>query len=433
MESEIIGIIGMVIFVILVLLGCWVGFAATAVGLIGTWLIKGWDGMGGVAGFIPYTVNASFELSVIPLFIIMGHMAYHAGLTGNLYRAGRMWFGHLRGGLAIATIFAAAGFGACTGSSTASAAIFAKVAVPEMKKYNYSDTLSTGSVASAGTLASLIPPSIVIVLYGILTEQSVGKLLIAGFIPGIIQAIFFSVTVWVWCSIYPESGKALDTESWRNRFSSLKGTSPMVLLIIIMFFGLYAGVFTPTEAGGIGAFVVFLLATFTRKLTLNTLKKSLIDTGNTTAMIFATLLGVMILLRFFALSGVTISVTNFLLSLPVSRYTMLFLILGIYLVLGMLISAIGMMMLTVPFVFPVIVKLGFDPLWFGIIVVVMCEIAFLTPPVAMNIYAVKAMTPDISIETIIKGIVPFLLVSFLFIVFLIIFPDVVLWLPKMME
>jgi C4-dicarboxylate transporter, DctM subunit len=431
-EAHIIGALGILIFIVLVVMGCWIGFAAATVGLIGVFVLKGWEGMAGLAGFLPYAVNASFSFSVIPLFIIMGYFAFYAGLTGNLYDTTRKWVGHLPGGLAIATIFGAAAFGACTGSSTAAAAVFGKVAIPEMKKYNYSEKLASGSVASAGTLASMIPPSIIMVLYGILTEQSIGKLLIAGFIPGIVQAILFSIVVLVWCSLVPSAGKAMNRSSWKMRFIALKGTCGMLILLLIILVGLYTGVFTPTEAGGIGAFAALMLSIVMKKLTWENYKLALVETGKTTSMIFATLLGVMILLRFLTLSGITMAVAQALIALPLPKVGILLVILVIYLIMGMIVSATGMMMLTLPFIFPVIINLGYDPLWFGIVVVTMCEIAFITPPVSMNIYAVKSVAPEIATETIIQGTMPFLLITFVFVGLLIVFPEIALWLPNMM-
>jgi len=431
-DPTIVGIIGVAVFLILVVMGTWIGFAATVVGIVGITVIKGWGAVGGVAGFLPYSVTASFALSVIPLFIIMGYFAYYAGLTGDLYHTARQWVGHLPGGLAIATTFGAAAFGACTGSSTASAAVFGKVAIPEMKKYNYSNRLAAGSVATAGTLASMIPPSVVMVIYGILTEQSVGTLLIAGFIPGILQALLYSLLIYGWCKFLPSSGGSVAPASWKDRFIALKDTWGMLLLMTSIIAGLYVGIFTPTEAGGIGAFVALLMALGLRKLTWENLRLSLIETGKTTAMIFVTLVGVLILLRFLALSGITVAFTSAMISAPLPPAGVLTIIVFVYVILGMFVSATGMMMLTLPFVFPVITNLGYDPIWFGILVVTMCEIAFLTPPVAMNLYAVKSVTPDVPMEDIIKGVIPFLLTAVVFIIIISVFPQIVLWLPGTM-
>ena len=417
----------------MVILGSWIGFAAATVGLIGVWFIKGAGAMASLSGFLPYSTAASFSFSVIPLFILMGYFAFHAGLTGDLFKTARQWFGHMPGGLAIATTFAAAGFGACTGSSTAAAAVMGKVAIPEMTRYKYDPTLTAGAVAASGTMASMIPPSVIIVIYGVLTEQSIGTLLIAGFLPGISEALLYSGMIYFRCLLNPKLGAALPAASWRARFVSLKGTGGMLLLIVIILGGIYGGVFTPTEAGGIGAFGALLMAFFSGKLTWTVVRNSLLDTAKTTAMIFATLIGVLIFLRFLALSGVTTAFTSAMLALPWPPLAILFVVLGIYVFLGMFVSATGMLMLTLPLVFPVITGLGYDPIWFGIIAVRMCEVAFITPPVGMNVYAVKSVVPELAVEDIFKGTFWFLAMDIINIMLLIAFPAIALWLPSTMQ
>lgn len=433
MEPEIAGLIGTAVFLILVIIGVWVGFAAAAVGIIGMAILKSWGTAGGVAGFLPYTVTASFSLSVIPMFIIMGFFAHYGGVTRDLFTTARHWFGHLPGGLAIATIFGSAGFGACCGSSQAAAAVMGKVAIPEMKRYNYDSKLAAGAAASAGTLAVMIPPSINMVIYGVLTEQSVGKLFIAGVFPGILEATLFAITVYAWSRIVPGIGAALPAATWKQRFTSLKGSGGMLIIAAVVIGGIYAGVFTPTEAGGIAAISALVIAMVSRQLTWTNFKDSLLDTGKTTAMIFLTLIGILVLLRFLALSGTVRLFISSLLGLPVPPLGTLIIIIFIYLILGMFVSVIGMLMLTLPVFFPIIVELGYDPIWFGILVVTVSEIAFITPPVAMNIYAVKAVSPDIPTEEIIKGVLPFLAMAVVFIVIIIAFPDIATWLPGTMK
>ena len=418
---------------VLVALGTWIGFAAALIGLIGVTLIRGWGAMSGVAGFIPFSATASFSLSVIPLFILMGYFAFYAGLTRDLFSTARSWFGHFPGGLAIATTFGSAGFAACSGSSTAAAAVMGKVAIPEMQRYNYDTKLAAGSVACSGTIASMIPPSVVMVIYGIITEQSVGTLLIAGFLPGILEAVLYSGMIYTRCRINPSLGGALPAASWKERIFSIRGIWGMVVLMVIILGGLYIGVFTPTEAGGIGAFGALLMAAGLRRLSFAHLKESLLETGKTTAMIFATVVGVLILLRFFALSGVTKAFIDVMLNAPWPPLAILSFILLIYLILGMFISAIGMLMLTLPLVFPVVVGLGYDPIWFGIIAVRMAEIAFITPPVGINVYAVKSVVPGITVEDIFKGTFWFLGMDIFNLVLLIAFPVIALWLPSMMR
>ncbi len=423
----------MAVFLILVSLGTWIGFSAALVGLIGITLIKGWGAAGGVAGFLPYAITASFSLSVIPLFILMGYLAFYAGLTRDLFSTARAWFGHFPGGLAIATAFGSAGFGACSGSSTAAAAVMARVSIPEMMKYNYDPKLAAGAVAASGTMASMIPPSVVMVIYGVITEQSIGTLLIAGFIPGILEAILYSGMIYTRCRINPALGAGLPAYPWKQRLASLKGVWGMLVLMALILGGIYSGVFTPTEAGGIGAFGALVMALTLRRLQWSELKGSLLETAKTTAMIFATLVGVLILLRFFALSGITRGFTTLMLDLPLPPLGTLGLILIIYVFLGMFVSATGMLMLTLPLVFPVVMGLGYHPIWFGVIAVRMAEVAFITPPVGMNVYAVRAVTPDITVEDIFKGTFWFLAMDMINIVLLIAFPIIALWLPATMR
>ena len=414
-------------------MGTWIGFAAAFVGFAGITLIKGWAASGGVAGFLPYSVTASFSLSVIPLFILMGYFAFYAGLTKDLFSTARAWVGHFPGGLAIATAFGSAGFGACSGSSTAAAAVMAKVSIPEMDKYNYDRSLAAGAVAASGTMASMIPPSVVMVIYGVITEQSVGTLLIAGFIPGILEALLYSGMIYTRCRLKPSLGAALPAFPWKARLASLKGVWGMLVLLVMILGGIYSGVFTPTEAGGIGAFGALAMALALRKLNWPNFKNSLLETGKTTAMIFATLVGVLVLLRLFALSGVTRVFTGTMLGLDWPPIGILAVILVIYVFLGMFVSATGMLMLTLPLVFPVVVGLGYDPIWFGVIAVRMAEVAFITPPVGMNVYAVRAVIPDMAVEDIFRGTFWFLGLDMINLVLLIAFPMIALWLPSMMR
>ncbi|MFC1972397.1 TRAP transporter large permease [Chloroflexota bacterium] len=433
MDHVVIGIIGVAVFLILVSAGMWLGFAAAIIGIIGVWILGDWQAMGGLAGVLPYRTTSSFTLSVLPMFIIMGYFAFYGGLTRDLFYTARQWFGHFPGGLAIASAFGAAGFGACCGSSTASAAIIGKVAIPEMRKYNYDLGLASGAVAASGTMASMIPPSVVMVIYGLITEESIGKLLIAGFIPGMLEAVLYSGMIWIRCWRNPKLGGALPAASWKERILSLRMVWGMLLLMGSVLGGLYFGVFTPTEAGGMGAIGAFLIALGLRKLTWQNLKESLLETGKTTAMIFVMLVGIMLFLRFLALSGLTKVFIISILGLPWPPMAIMALVIVIYLILGMFVSAMGMLMLTLPLVFPVIIQLGYDPIWFGVIAVRLCETAFITPPVAMNVYAVKGTSPDIPTGTIIRGTIPFLYMDLINIALLMVFPALATWLPSTMK
>jgi len=411
----------------------WIGFAAALVGLIGIAVIRGWGAMMGVADFLPYAVTASFPFSVIPLFILMGYFAFHAGLTRDIFTTARTWVGHFPGGLAVATCFGSAGFAACSGSSTAAAAVMGKVTIPEMRRYGYDPKLAAGAVAASGTIASMIPPSVVIVIYGVITEQSVGTLLIAGFIPGILEAILYGGMVFTRCRVNPTLGAALPATSWKEKLISLRRVWGMLVLMAIILGGIYAGVFTPTEAGGIGAAGALIMALSLRRLNWSDFKVSILETGKTTAMIFAIMVGVLIMLRLFALSGLTGALTTLMLGLPWPRLGILVVILLLYVFLGTFLNVTGMLMVTLPLIFPVVVGLGYDPIWFGIIAVRMCEIAFITPPVGINVYAVRAVAPDIAVEDIFRGTFWFLAMDFLGLVLLIAFPAIALWLPSTMR
>jgi tripartite ATP-independent transporter DctM subunit len=426
------GLLGLGVLFVLVILGMRIAFATALVGFLGLCALKNVTVASKVLGFLPHGIVAHYSLSVIPLFIIMGYYAFYAGLTDDIFFTARQWFGHYPGGLAITTVFGCAGFAACTGASTASAAVMGRVAIPEMTKYGYHPRLAAGVVAASGTLASLIPPSVILVIYGIITEQSVGKLLIAGFIPGVVSAAIYAGMIYVRVKISPELGQTQPAASWKERFLSLKGTWGILCIIFLIMGGIYSGIFTPTEAGAAGAFGAFLLALGMRRLTKERFKESLLETGRTTIMIFSIVVGVLIFVRFLALSGLPNRMSEIVLLLPLPPLLVLMLILMIYVFLGMFLDAIGMMMLTLPLIFPAVVALGFDPIWFGIILVKMCEICLITPPVGLNVYVVHSVAPEIPLEEIFRGVLPFVAMDILTVGLLIMFPQIITFLPSLM-
>ena len=432
MDPLTMGLLGLGAIFVLILLGMRIAFATALVGFLGLWIMKDMGVAGKVVGFLPHGIVAHYSLSVIPLFIIMGYYAFYAGLTDDIFFTARQWIGHFPGGIAIATVFGCAGFAACTGASTASAAIMGRVAIPEMKKYGYHPRLAAGVVAASGTLASLIPPSVILVIYGLITEQSIGALLIAGFIPGIVSAIIYAAMIYTRVKIHPELGIPQPGVFLKAKFFALKGTWGVLVLIVLIIGGIYTGVFTPTEAGGAGAFGAFLMALTMRRLTKERLKESLLETGRTTIMIFSIIVGVLIFVRFLALTGLPDTFTQFVLDLPIPPTLILMLILCIYIFLGMFLDAIGMMMLTLPMVFPAVTGLGYDPIWFGIIIVKMCEICLITPPVGLNCYIVRSVAPDIPLEEIFRGILPFIAMDVLTVALFIVFPQIVTFLPSRM-
>ena len=433
MEPLDVGYLGLILISVLIALGMRVAFATAFVGIGGIALLKGWKVALNVAGYLPSGIMAHYSLSVIPLFIIMGYFAYFAGLTKDVFQTARQWFGHLTGGLAIATTYGCAGFAACTGSSPATAAVMGKMAIPEMIKYGYHPRLAAGAVAAGGTLAILIPPSVPLVIYGIITEQSVGVLLIAGILPGILTAIIYALMVQFRVKLNPSLAQLLPAVSWRKRFVSLKYTWGMLTIVCVILVGIYSGVFTPTEAGGAGATATFLMALLLRRLSWDQFKQALLDTGRATVMIFSIIVGVLIFVRFLAITGLTAAFSEIVLTLPVPPIIILLGVLAIFFFLGMFLEIIGMMLLALPIIFPAVVALGFDPIWFGIIVVKMGEICLITPPVGLNVYVVHSVAPTIPIDEIFRGIAPFLLMELLILTLLILFPKIILFLPSLMH
>jgi tripartite ATP-independent transporter DctM subunit len=432
MEPLVAGYIGIGIITLLILLGMRIAFATALVGIIGIAILKGWDTAFYISGYLPHGIVAHYSLSVIPLFIIMGYFGFFAGLTRDVFQTARQWFGHFPGGLAIATTYGCAGFAACTGSSVASAAIMGKMAIPEMRKYGYQARLAAGAVAAGGTIATLIPPSVPLVIYGIITEQSVGLLLMAGLLPGILSAVIYAFMIQVRVKISPSLAPPLPAASWKARVVSLKNTWGIFTILIMILGGIYTGIFTPTEAGGAGATATFLLAIFSRKLTWKDFKQSVLDTGRATVMIFSIIVGVLMFVRFLAITGLPAAFSNAVLAMPVPPMIILIGMLGLFVFLGMFLDLIGMMLLALPIIFPAVVALGFDPIWFGVIVVKMGEICLVTPPVGLNVYVVNSVAPDIPSQEIFMGIIPFLLMDFLTLAILIMFPQIALFLPSLM-
>lgn len=348
-----------------------------------------------------------YNLSVIPLFILMGNLVTKSGLSQELYRASYSFLGHKKGGLSMATVVACGGFSAICGSSLATSATMAKVAMPEMRKYGYADSLATASIAAGGTLGILIPPSIILVLYGIMTETSIRELFAAGFIPGFIGIILYLGAVkWtVWRT--PSAGPCGDKMSWPERISALKGIWGILSLFIVVMGGIYLGVFTPTEAAGVGAGGAFLIALGRRSLSFSGLFETLTDTARTSAMLFCVLIGALIYSDFVNRAGLPVDLFTMVSQLDVSPMLIIFVILGIYIVLGMVFESLSMMLLTVPIFYPLVQSLGFDLVWFGIVVVVVTEISLITPPVGMNVFVLSAVLKDVKASTIFKGVTPF--------------------------
>jgi tripartite ATP-independent transporter DctM subunit len=431
MEPITIGIIGMIALTIMIVAGIRIFVAAGLVGFFGLWALRGFDKAVGIAGHIPYSDTTNYALSVLPLFILIGHLAHHAGIVQGAYRCARAWLGWMPGGLAVATIFAAAGFAAVSGASTATAAVFARISIPELLRYKYQPGIAAAVVAAGGTLASLIPPSAIMVVYGIITETSIGGLLMAGFIPGVISALLYASIIVVRFRINPALGQSVHGIPWRERFVTLPDALPIVFVIGAVIGGMYTGWATPTEVGALGAFIVFVMALLKRSLTGRGLLDSLLDTVKLTVMIFSIIWGVLIFVRFLAFAGVSSSFSDWIVAIGVSPYLVLLFVIVLYTVLGMFMDGIGMLLLTLPVIFPVMMKLDFDPIWFGIIVVKMVEVGLLTPPVGLNCYVVSGVRPDIPLQAIFRNVWPFVLMDFACVGLFTLFPDIVTFLPRL--
>ena len=409
-----------------------IAFSMGIVGFFGLVGMIGWDPSLAMVAGVTMETGLDYGLSVVPLFILMGNFVTHAGLSDELYAASNAWLGHRRGGLAMATVLACGGFSAVCGSSLATAATMTKVAMPSMRKYGYADSLATGVIAAGGTLGILIPPSVILVIYGIMTQQDIGKLFAAGIIPGIIGIFGYMATVWVVTAINPELGPEAERVPMLQRFHLLKGIWGIVVLFIIVIGGIYLGVFTPTEAAGIGASGALMFALGRRRLSWVTLYRVLVESAQTTAMIFFILIGAILFSNFVNIAGLPDDLSNFVETLGWSSLAVLFAILAIYLILGAVLESLSMILLTIPIFYPIVEGLGFDLIWFGVIVVVVTEISLITPPIGLNVFVIRSVLPEVPTGTIFKGIIPFFIADVIRLALLVFFPMLVLLLPSYM-
>ncbi|MBW2138287.1 MAG: TRAP transporter large permease subunit [Deltaproteobacteria bacterium] len=391
-----------------------------------------------ILGSTPYSTVASYSFCVIPLFILMGTFCFHSGLSEEIYFAVHKILGHLRGGLAMATVAACACFAAVSGSGMATAATMGKVALPEMRKYHYDLRLATGSIAAGGSMGILIPPSTILILYGILTQQSIGKLFLAGFIPGVLEAVFYIIVIMILCRFKPLLGPKGPKTTLREKAVAFKGTWGIASLFLLVIGGIYTGIFTPSEAAGVGAFGAFVMTLLKRKLTWTIFTSSLYDTAKLASVLMYILIGAMIYGRFLAVSRLPFVVADYIAALEVNRYVILILIIILYLILGSIMDIFCMVVLTVPIIFPVITALGFDPIWFGVIVVRLFEMGAITPPIGINVFVLKGVAQgvvkdDVPLGVIFKGIVPFFIADLFHVGMLVAFPQVALFLPSLMH
>jgi len=423
-------VIGLVMVGGLLVLRMPIGVSLIFAGTVGFAMIRGLITTLETLGSRLFDIGSGYEVSAVPLFLLMGYLASAAGITQDVYHAARAWFGHVKGSLVLATTFAAAGFGACCGSTTSSTAVFAKVAIPEMLRFKVNRKLAAGCVATVGTLAGMIPPSINLIVFGILSRQSIPKLLIAGFIPGIMTALAYSVMIYVKVNRNPELAPSLPRFPWPERIRSIRGIWGVIGLGGLVMGGIFVGIFTPTEAGAIGAAGAFVLALARRKLSPRMIRDVFINTAQTTSVLFITLVGALIFSSFLAMCGSTTAIANFLIGLDASPLVIVSGYMLLLILLGCVIDPISMMFLTVPIIVPPLLKVGIDPIWIGILVAKTLEIGAITPPFGINAFMLKSVVPEFSLPEIFRGIWWFLQVEFITLVILILFPAISTWLPS---
>ena len=410
-----------------------IALAMGLVGFLGLWWMRGVGPSMASATTVVYESGFQYTLSVVPLFILMGNFVTRAGMSKELYRAAYTFVGHLRGGLAMASIMACAGFGAICGSSIATAATMTKVAYPSMRDHHYSDQLAVGAIASGGTLGILIPPSTIMVIYGIMTETNIGKLFAAGVLPGLLAVVLLCITVQYVCWRDPKAGPPAERASWAERLVAFKDVWAVAALFVIVMGGIYGGVFTAAEGAGIGAFGAFCFALARRTLTPKVLFEILVDSARTTGMLFMILVGALVFANFVNYTSMPADLKAFVTQYQISPIAVVIAICVIYVVLGTAMEELSMILLTVPVFFPLVVGLGFDPVWFGILIVVVVQIGLISPPVGMNMFVVKSMLSGVSTATVFRGVAPFALAIVVLLAILVAFPDISLFLPRLMR
>ena len=432
MNANLVAIAGFALFFVLMALRVPIGFAMGITGVLGFGLMSGWGPGLKLLGQVPFTVVTDYDLSVIPMFILMGAFATASGMSKELFRAGIAWFGHLRGGLAFGTIAACAGFAAINGSAIVTAATMTKVALPEMRERGYHAGFATGVIASGGTLGIMIPPSTVFALYGIMTEQDIGKLFIAGILPGILAIALYAVTVALIGWRRPELMPATSRASWSERLASLRDIWATIVLFAFVIGGMYGGLFTVNEAAGMGACGAAAIGILRGRLNGAAIIECLIEALRTSAAIFVIVLGAFLFGYFLTITQAAQNISDFLLHLPLGPYGILAIILVGYLILGAVMDELAMVLLTLPIVFPVIISLGFDPIWFGVIIVMTVTLGLICPPVGMNVFVINSLARDVSLGEIYRGVGPFIAADIVRLIILCAFPWISLVLPRTM-
>lgn len=432
MSPIVVGVIGFVALFSLLAFGLPIGVGMAVVGFGGLWYLISQGAAIVKLGIIPFEVMTNWGLATLPLFLLMAHIVFAAGFSRDLYGVAAKWLGHQRGGIAMATVGGCAGFAAVSASSLATAVTMGLVALPEMKRYNYDPALSTGCIAAGGTMGQMIPPSAGLITYGIITGTSIGRLFAGGLIPGIIEAVFYIITIYILCRWKPSLGPRGPRYSLKEKVMSFASCGELIGLIILVLGGIIFGWFSPTEAGAIGAAGAIVFSLFRRRLNWEKFKNALVETMKTTGMLYGILIGAFVFKYFMAVTTIPFALADLVGGLPLPPLAIMALIMVVYLFLGAIMDALTMILLTIPIFFPLAMSLGFDPIWFGVILVGMTEIGLITPPIGMNVYAISGIAPDVPITTIFKGVIPFLIADFCRMALYLLVPAVVLFLPSIM-
>ncbi len=433
MSPAMVGIIGFCLFFVLIFLNMPIGFVMALVGFIGFGLIRGFDPAMALLSVQTYRTASEFILGAIPLFIAMGFLAMHLELSTDLFYVMNKWIGQLRGGLAMAATGACSIFAAICGDAVATAAAVGVVALPQMRKNKYADVLSAGVLASAGNLGFLIPPSLALLIYAVITEQSIGTLFAAGILPGLLLAVFFVITIWLWCRINPKLSTAAPPASWGERFSSLRYVSGSFLVIVLVLGGIYGGIFTPTEAAAIGVFGVIIVGFIFRRVTWQRFTAGISDTALLTGKIFILITGARIFMRLITVSEIPLNMSETIATLQLSPFVFLVMVLVFYIIMGFVADILAIILITVPVLHPVLVGMGFDPVWISILIVVTVLMGMITPPVGIVVFALSGVFKDVPIYTIFRGVLPFFGAMIVALVFMVAFPQIVLFLPNLLK
>lgn len=426
-----LGSILIILVFVFIAIGLPVGFSMGVMGFVGVWFLISQNAAIAKISYIPFQVVTSYDIAVLPLFLLMAFIIFAVGLSKDLYNLASKWMGHQRGGIAIATVWACAGFAAVSASSAATSATMGLVAIPEMKKYNYQTSLATGCVAAGGTMGSLIPPSGMLIIYGLITETSIGRLFAAGIIPGILEAVFYMATIYILCRWKPAMGPRGPRFSLKEKVAAFGSCGEILALIVLVLGGLMIGWFTPTEAGAVAAIGAIVFSTIRKRLSWGKFKHALVETITTTGMIYCIMIGAMLFNYFVAVTTIPFLLSDFISALPVPPLLIVVAMMVIYVLLGCVMDPIAMILLTIPIFFPMIIGMGFDPIWFGILLVRMTEIAGITPPIGMNVYIIAGVAPDVPLTTIFRGIIPFLIADIFHVALLLLVPGIALFLPNL--